>query len=214
VSFGVSKKSKRTGTPKRRRRGATRGKPLHSQSGLQPDRRRGLFKTPSYLRTILLIVLCVIALAAVLYALSPRISVTSLAPLNPSDPFSTPLTILNDGYLTAHNVQAKCSIQDRDASGSETNSSSTADMKIENIGDLRSKEPTPLPCALIPASKAIPIASAYLTVEVSYRPDFYLWRVEKRFSFITATGSDGQLHWLLQPAGSGIKPSRTSYDRY
>src|SRR5215212_1908962 len=148
----MSKGSKKTGTPKKKKRDAPKRKVLHSQTDLQPNKRKGFLRTSSSLRTLFLVALAAVVVAATLYALSPSISVSSLPALNRSDVLSTPLTILNDGFLTAHNVQARCFvIQAVDANGKEINVSSTADVKTEIIGDLHTKEPATLSCALTTA---------------------------------------------------------------
>src|SRR4051794_12261048 len=192
----MGNRSRKTGTPKKKKRDAPKHKARHAPTGSQANERKGFFRTTSFLRTLLFVILPLLAVAATLYALSPSLSVSSLAALNRSDPLSTPFTILNNGRLTAHHVQAKCSvIQAVDPNGKEISGLPAADAKTENLGDLHSKETATLPCSLASASGARPIISASGTIEVSYRPDFYPWRVEKRLGFITARGPDGELHW-------------------
>jgi hypothetical protein len=208
------KRDKRTGTQKRRKRERPKRRAPHSAATLHPDKRRGFLRVHSYLRTLFLLILFVIAVAATLYFLSPAITVSSSAALNPTDPFSTPLTILNEGLLAAHDVRARCSvIQARGAHWAELSVPPTADAPTQNLGDLRPREPATLPCALARAAETSTVVGASVTIGVSYRPDFYPWRVEKRFGFITATGPDGLLHWLPRPAGARL-PAITSYDRY
>ena len=209
----MSQRSKRSGTRKKKKRFAPKRKTLRDGVDLQPNNGKGFLRSSS-LRILLFVVLLMIALAAILYVLSPSVSVSSLAALNPSDTLSTPFTVLNDGYLTAHNVQARCSIiQAVDSNGHEVSGSLTADVKTETLGSLHAREHSESLCALAAALGTPKVVSASVTIEVAYRPDFYPWRVERRFGFITGTGTDGELHWLPRPPGTRL-PKIISYDRY
>jgi hypothetical protein len=116
----MGKGSKKTGTPKKKKRDAPKCKILHSRTDFKSNERKGFLRIPSSLRTLFFVAISAVAVAATLYALSPSVSVSSLPALNRSDTLSTPFTILNDGYLTAHHVQAKCSvIQAVDLKGNE-----------------------------------------------------------------------------------------------
>jgi hypothetical protein len=142
--------------------------------------------------------------------LAPRISVSASAPLNPSDPFSSPFVISNDGYLPIRNVQFLCRLSDVNAQPPGLN------LSFENIsvmgpdrflGDksqkIRDIDPggqATTKCNLSPLFPVMPIENADIAITVVYQPAFYRSQKVKDFRFITVSGSDGQLRWVRQPS--------------
>lgn len=68
----------------------------------------------------LLVILGYFATLAGVLSLTPRLSVIATSALDPADPFSTPFTISNDGYLAIHSVTFRCAMRNvRDESNAK-----------------------------------------------------------------------------------------------
>jgi len=197
-------KTKKAGTPRKQKRDKPKPKLARSRSKAPLHKKGRFIGTLRSLWAIFFAALSILASVAGIYALSPRITVSSLPSLDPVQIFSTPFTILNDGYLIARDVQATCFVSDaKDINGNHfAGGFAFTDTQTQNVGDLHSKEPATLPCAFVSNFVTAPIASANITIDVSYRPQWYPWHITKRFRFVTAPAVDGQLHWLPQPVGS------------
>lgn len=200
----MTSKTKKAGTPRKHKRDKPKPKPAHSRSKTPPHKKGRFLGTLRSLWAIFFAAVSILAAVAAFYALSPRITVSSLPSLDPAKIFSTPFTILNDGYLIARNVQATCFVSDaKDINDNHfAGGMAFTDTQTQDIGDLHAKESATLPCAFASTFVTAPIASANITIDVSYRPQWYPWHITKRFRFVTTPGADGQLHWLPQPAGS------------
>lgn len=140
--------------------------------------------------------------------LSPRISVSASAALNPSDPFSTPFVISNDGYLPIRDVEFLCRLTDVNARPPGIN------LSFENISvqgpdqflgdknqqtrDIAAGGHATTKCNLSPLFPVMPIENADISITVIFRPAFFRSQKAKYFRFVTARGSDGQLRWIQQ----------------
>jgi hypothetical protein len=141
--------------------------------------------------------------------LAPRISVSPSASLNPSDPFSTPFEVSNDGYLSIRDVQFLCRLTDVQAQPPGINLSfenigvmgpdQFLGDKSQNIRDIGPGRQATTKCNLSPIFPVMPIDRADISITVSYKPD-YLWSPRSEdFRFVTVRSSDGQLRWVRQP---------------
>jgi hypothetical protein len=140
------------------------------------------------------------------YAFSPRLSVSSSSPLDPSAPFSTPFTISNDGYISVHNVGFKCSIRKIALAYDQGRVPSI-------IGDYEPYGPRlvgPIASTIAPEEKFTAfcpwpfsnnttVDEADIAVVVEFRQGLLPWHQEKRYRFKTVKDPGGKLHWLPQP---------------
>jgi len=196
-------RANKRGTTRKRRRDKHKHSLFRTKSRPLPHNRKSFLSVLSSLWTLFFVVLSTLAAAATLYALSPSISVSNLPPMNESDPFTTPFTINNSGWLTAYDVHAECYVKDVKAEHDESFSNfHTVDTNTADVGELAAKETASLPCAFNRMFKTAPVVSADIAITVSYRPAFYPYRVQKPFRFVTAQDSHGNLRWLPQPVGS------------
>ena len=143
------------------------------------------------------------------YSFSPNISITSLAPFEPSDPFSGPFSISNNGYLAIHDVEALCGLK----SVEFTNRSFISEISVATDQDKAFKispgESITARCRVpetIRVPKAVQVKSADISLWLTFRPSFLFWRKERWFRFVLEKSSDGIWHWLPQPEFKEEKP--------
>jgi len=63
-------------------------------------------------------------------------------------------------------------------------------------------EKATVPCvfrSIFELSKDDPIVRGDIVLVVDFRPDFLLWRIQRRLRFVTLRGADGNLYWYPQP---------------
>jgi hypothetical protein len=128
-----------------------------------------------------------------------RISVSSSEALNPSDPFSTPFVISNDGYLPIKETLFSCGFRNVsytavDIDFSKGVESQYAAPPIPTIGG---GEKTTAWC-FNPTETGMfgDIEQAEVDIVIRYRPAWLPWGQEKRARFLAVSGKDGKLYWL------------------
>ena len=148
---------------------------------------------------------------ALYYEFSPNITISTVSPLNPSDPFSTPFVVSNNSILSIHDVTIKCRVLDVKYVGQSIQITSNTVWVTSDVAKIIDKnESITALChlrKLISVKKSrlsdteIPINYADIAIITSFRPSFAFWTTEIPFRFITAKSADGQLRWLRQPMG-------------
>lgn len=138
----------------------------------------------------------------------PPASVSFSAPLNPSDPFTTPFVISNDGYLSLREVQVACTMNDLKSGSTDTNlelSNVTVSARDQYLGDksqevrdIAPKGQATTTCDLPPIAPITGISSADISIRVSYRLRLYPLRKEQSFRFLSVRGSDNRFRWIRQ----------------
>jgi hypothetical protein len=131
----------------------------------------------------------------------PRLSASSLTSLDPKNPFATPFTISNDGWLPLYDVTYSCTVEEMIYRGRRLMWDAEAS-RNEIFPALRMNQKATCQCSFFmrpPAAET----NITATLDVSYRPfpapASWGWRARKRFRFKTAAGADGNLYWLPQP---------------
>jgi hypothetical protein len=128
--------------------------------------------------------------------ISSRISVLPESPIDPSDSFSTPFKISNDGWLTINDVQVNCHYE----KVLDVHENTLSDIGVGGykFKELKANHPLTVQCHTVHLDS--PFRTGDIIIEVSHRPSFIPWRKEERFKYHIERGSDGVLHWM--PAGS------------
>jgi hypothetical protein len=130
---------------------------------------------------------------ATLYSLSAQIGIASELPINPGDPFSSPFTLSNDGFLPIYHVLFSCTLRDvKWQDGGVVNIRTRTN--AEPIKKIDAGEATTTFCKFLPNKTKI--KSADIEVEVKYRPAYLFWSKQKSIRFGTVKGSDGTLRWV------------------
>jgi hypothetical protein len=132
--------------------------------------------------------------------------VEPLEPLDPSNAFTAPFRITNDGQLAIHDVTVWCSAQSLVIEGGTNVGGMGVPANKQPIGELTSKESETMVCALLgpigPNRSALqsnqPLRSADVVVVVEYRPSFWPWRTTTTRRFRTTPDVDGKLRWYNQ----------------
>lgn len=127
-----------------------------------------------------------------------RLSVSPTTPLKPSDPFSTPFVIKNEGLFSIHSVTFKCYI----TKVLYENNSSSSDNTYDNdkvIGTLPAGKSVTVPCA---RSAGVlfqnPLIGAEERLIISFQPAFSFWTTTIQHTFVTVKEADGNFRWLEQ----------------
>ncbi|MFY9854081.1 MAG: hypothetical protein WAK26_09420, partial [Terracidiphilus sp.] len=144
----------------------------------------------------------------------PRISVTPQSATNPDDPFATPFTVKNDGFLPLYDVKSECAI--RQVQLLQINTPYVLTVVEPKAYGFRLIDPRFAASVLDPNSTidmACPfqrvenkkVKNANIALIVSFRPSILPWlRQEKFYPFVTGTDQiTGQIHWFS--TGSVIK---------
>jgi len=132
-------------------------------------------------------------------ALFPRILVYSTEPLNPTNPMITPFVTTNDGPLGINKVSFECDIRNitvstaKSPTVSDTLVSWNADTPRIEVGERSTGQ------CYWPFRFEVPLKSGDIEVWISYRPDFWPFRQNRKFRFITWTDNQGRLVWLPKP---------------
>ena len=132
----------------------------------------------------------------------PRLSVYNASALNPSDPFSTPFILSNDGMLDIYSIEYSCAGNFIETESHNIVSDVEATHWTPGRQILSPAEKDSFPCGLKGAVEAlgvfpmVSIKTADITLNISFRPRFIVWKQTKSFRFITARTSDNQLQWL------------------
>lgn len=144
-----------------------------------------------------LYILGIFAIIAGVMSFLPKISVTPAEPLDPSNPFSAPFIISNEGVLALHSVSYRVHIREVQ---SEDGGKVIIYKKGITVSDFLisyfspgEKATTGVP---FPFKFQTPIKSADITFVVIYRPDSLPWHGEQRFRFGLAKKSNNSWIWL------------------
>jgi hypothetical protein len=140
--------------------------------------------------------------AAAILSFLPAFSVSKDEPLDPHDPFSVPFIIEYDGGIPVRDVFRACQLENvAYEAGNSVNASKTT---FAHFTSMWHGDGATVPCRnMFKFNQAITKADIYLQVE--YRPMLLpswidrWWRPwKKRFHYITARQSDGDLRWLRE----------------
>jgi len=150
---------------------------------------------------------------AALVAFLPRISVAVQSPTNPDDPFSSPFTLRNDGFLPLYDIESACAIRSAVATPISHPNAIQQIQGDSNYGTLfqdphfatSTLEPDQtidVPCAYtwFAGQK---VKSADMAIVVFFKPSRLPWpRRKKIFPFLLATDPEtNQLRWLSTGSG-------------
>lgn len=147
----------------------------------------------------------VLGAIALLFDYSPKISVSTEQPLNPSNAFTAPFIVGLDGYLPIFKVSSTCVVNI-----SMENRINFRDIALGGGNDIADKmlpgERLSAKCrfqeAVITPAKLI---RADIRIVIKYK-SCLAWHLglneaEKEFRFVSVAKSDGSWHWLPQPIG-------------
>jgi len=129
-----------------------------------------------------------------LLGLFPRLSVNNDAPINLSDPFSTPFHVTNEGYLPLFNVRLlarNIEVRSEDGGGRIAGDAYATDWKFETFWPKDEFDFNP---ETVIKSRGLTYVSLDIVVQYSILPKFR--KREKVFHFTTQLGSDNHLHWM------------------
>ncbi len=128
---------------------------------------------------------------------SSRISVLPTTPINPSDSFSVPFIVKNEGLLAIYDVKFSCHY-DQIKDLNENTWTNASQVNVHRVREIGAGQQATVTCNKIRGD--ITFAHADMSIIVSFRPSFIPWRKEPLpVRFIVERGSDGQLYWLPQP---------------
>jgi hypothetical protein len=127
----------------------------------------------------------------------PRLSISSDATLDPSDPFATPFVLRNDGYFSVYEVKAACSIDITVGAGGIQMDNGVALTSIGlNTTEIVADGTWAFMC---PAGwgNSVPITKSDLRIFISYSARLVPKRwTYKCFRYVTKADRDGKLHWF------------------
>jgi len=166
------------------------------QGELQQPRQHALRRLLALPRGLWIVAGILATIGGVL-SLLPKVVVYAGAPLDPSQPFTTPFTISNEGYLPIHDVTFRCRI--RRAQAEDGAAIIAYEKGISPTGFavplITPGEKSTVACPF-PFEFNAPFAGADFDFVVVFRPDWLLWHQEKSFRFGTTKTKEGQLIWL------------------
>jgi hypothetical protein len=189
--------------------------PLSKQGEKAPKSAANLSRTS---RTIWQKILELIAVAGFVfagmtffYSFSPNLSITSSVPFEPSDPFSAPFSISNNGYLAIHDVQVLCGLKSVEFTNGSRFSKFSVATDQDKAFNFSPGESITARCRVpevFRVPKGVQVKSADISLWVTFRPSFlfWFWHKERWFRFVLEKSSDGIWHWLPQPVFKEEKP--------
>ena len=140
----------------------------------------------------------------------PKITVSPANSLDNSNPFLTPFTISNDGYLSIYDVQFMCAVKEIKGINMKTK----IPLVISGAENFKSKMHSKFHVAEVIApnekyTQVMPLPNFFLhyqikhadiAILVSFRPiKWFPLKKEKNYRFITAQNINGHLQWYPQP---------------
>jgi hypothetical protein len=155
-------------------------------------------------RTMLNAVLTVIAVlgfAITLLTLFPRITVSNDAAIDPTDPFSTPFVVSNDGYLPLLSVRCWFYIK----AVHLTHGSRIFESRV-TTDEWTTRRLLPTEKLSVYGGKAVrapgQLLDGDISIIVEYRP--FLWpftmrQISSRFRTLKGPAPDGRLYWTHRP---------------
>jgi hypothetical protein len=151
---------------------------------------RFFFKTWKTLGAVLVIVGAIQAY----FFFSDRISIIPGASLAPNTPFATTFTLSNDGQFSLYSVEFQCIYNAVDIVQGPRLQDMGGVVRDFDVPEVRANDKTTAIC-YFPDENA-QIAQADISMAVTYRPEFLLWRTTRRFRFKTSRQADGKYQWL------------------
>lgn len=151
-----------------------------------------------------IVVVTFLGFGIALLTLFPRLSVSNESPIDPTQPFSTPFRIVNDGYVPLFSVQfstAISKITPKSRNVPELRGSPGYASRIHNPG-MGAKIFWPTDVFTYYSGTTIqsdPLESADIAIVVDYHPFGIPINRERLYRFITLMGPDNQLHWMQRP---------------
>jgi hypothetical protein len=153
----------------------------------------------------------VVGLIGGLMYFAARVTVSSLTPLNPTDPFSTPFSISNDGAFSIYDVEFSCSLNDvKFPNGGGMSNLSVGGYGLPPIKVIEAGEKATYQC-LIGSQETPKGSQADIHVVVSYQPKFIPCRIDKPYRFVMKQGSDKQWYWFQQPVSESFNAEQKNY---
>lgn len=136
-------------------------------------------------------------LAGFAFVVYPRLTVSPGQTILPSNPFYTPFTLTNGGYLPIENIDFVCGLREVTLKDSTNPDIANIGMSIANtsIAKLSASETTSIEFDRI-FSKGTPIASADIEVMVTYKPFLLPIRMEYSQRFKTRLNHLQELQWI------------------
>lgn len=148
--------------------------------------------------TLIVSIGTIIGFVSSLMFFASRITVSSLNSLDPSDPFSTPFSISNDGAFSIYNVEFRCHFKDVSFPRGGGFKGFSVQDDSPPIAVIEAGEKATTKCVIFAPNISIG-SQGDIYVVVSYQPKFLPYRKEKLFRFIMKQGSDKQWYWFQQP---------------
>ncbi len=130
----------------------------------------------------------------------PRLSVSSDATLDPSDPFATPFVLHNDGYFSVRSVGIFCGIPKAEAAGSKMSGLGVTSPDLQNK-EIAPDRPIEFLCPQL-WKLPDPFTSAQLEIYVRFKASLFPQSM-KCFRFTTTTDSNNNLRWFPDSADKG-----------
>jgi hypothetical protein len=127
----------------------------------------------------------------------PRLGVLPQAELDPADPFSVPIQVSNDGYLTIHITDVRCSLDHvltKDRSSFTDLWSARAGLPENYQFDLEPGGQAIHFCGFTVANTKL--LEAFIHIEVDFTTAFLPWKLAKKFPFRGYADSNGTVRWL------------------
>ncbi|MCU1226355.1 MAG: hypothetical protein JWQ42_4448 [Edaphobacter sp.] len=125
----------------------------------------------------------------------PELSAEPSAQVYPSDPFSSPFVIKNEGNFSLDDVNGSCHIERMELQGNSNVSNGDAFNYMTPVRSLASREPTTIFCRSAVETN-IPILSGDISLRVTYSPSIcpFIKRT-KIFRFTTISQPNKSLRW-------------------
>jgi hypothetical protein len=161
---------------------------------------------------VLVFLATILGLVTGYIALLPRVSVSQNEQLDPSDPFSSPFVVSNDGPLPMERVRFRCGIVSASyehgpkvEGGSNFGSSfifapdASGNMPPQNFGavEMNPGERSTIPSCNYPFPKSV--AGANIGIIVTFRIGYTPFSSKRTFRFVTLADSNKKLHWYPYP---------------
>ncbi len=145
----------------------------------------------------------ILTLLSAYFYFRPSLSASSSSLLDPTDVFSSPIEITNEGVLDIFDIMPFCNISGKYCSGAIL--STGRDIIVSRFEDsyhyekISSGETATLICGLT-IRDPDPMCSAEISIHLSFRPVFFWpFHNNKEFLFMGQRDLNGNFHWFQQP---------------
>jgi hypothetical protein len=143
-----------------------------------------------------------LSLTNILLGWASSVSVASSPPWNPSDPFSAPFAITNDGKFRIYNVEFACYIARMEYQPPDDTIVAYHSDRLRgfSLGGMGAGETRTIQCPHpIRRRQANPIREVEVMIQVCFRPLLLPWRTGVERRFIAILGHNGYFQWVRQP---------------